>query len=597
VTRAPGGLSVAFDNTQVKAGDTIIIRDGDTQTTHVLTQAEINAGSATVNGTFSAAPLPITLNNEFVPGTIVQTGDFLITGTSLYNSVVVSVHSGVADRFGSLGNNLWVGNSTPGDFSVYTQRFEIRPLSGPVSQLSFTLGAMEAANPAQSSAQFFDAAGNLLGSVPINAATGITGPGSFQAISFTAPAGSEIALVKVTVGPDGSGIVLDNITTTDPGHAPGNFDSFSAYDPIKAAIADPAGNSSDYRGVPGALTAVPSVQTIDATGGLYAGGGDDNVFLLNNVSDLGAVSAVIGNGGSDTLRLTDANQTLDLTSAALHGKLQSVETIDLTGTGNNTLKLSVADVLDLGQKDNFHADGRVQMMVKGNAGDSVTLTDALPGGMDPGDWTQEAGTVTVGGVSYTAYTFSTLGAELLVQEGVTVTLSQTINPVSLALPLALTATADGETLTGTSGSDVLHDGNRAGVTLNGGAGDDVLRIDRAGTVVNGGSGFDELLVTGRGLSLNFDNVRGIEQVDLGKNGGNTLSITLQDVLTGPDSTPKTLEVLGDASDTVKLRAADGFAHTAGDTQTHNGMVFDVWHASSGVDVATLLLQQGVHVTP
>ena len=163
-------------------------------------------------------------------------------------------------------------------------------------------------------------------------------------------------------------------------------------------------------------------QTINITSdGAYYGGTNDNTFNLADVTYFsGANAGVHGNAGADTLVLTGATQTLDLTT--LIDKLHSVETIDLTGTGNNTLKLSVEDVLDQGGAGLFDtASSKVQMMVKGNAGDVVNLEDMLHNGTDPGDWAAAA-PVVVAGVTYDVYQHSSLNAELLVQQGVTTNL-------------------------------------------------------------------------------------------------------------------------------------------------------------------------------
>jgi hypothetical protein len=147
---------------------------------------------------------------------------------------------------------------------------------------------------------------------------------------------------------------------------------------------------------------------------------------------------------------------------------------------------------------------------------------------------------------------------------------------------------------GTDGDDTLSDGGHAGVTLNGGDGDDLFQLSRADTAIHGDSGFDRLFVTGHDLSLNLDKVTGVEQIDLGAGGANTLAVSLQNLLDIPDATPKTLMVMGDASDTVKLSAADGLLHAAGDVEVRDGVTFDVYHASAaGMDVATLLLEQSI----
>jgi hypothetical protein len=107
--------------------------------------------------------------------------------------------------------------------------------------------------------------------------------------------------------------------------------------------------------------------------------------------------------------------------------------------------------------------------------------------------------------------------------------------------------------------------------------------------------FDVLHIEGTGQSVSLDNVRDVEEIDLGVKGNNTLNLTLQDVLTVADATPRTLMVSGDATDTVKLRAGDGFTHAAGDTQMQNGVAYDLYHAGSGTNLATLLIEQGMQV--
>ena len=119
------------------------------------------------------------------------------------------------------------------------------------------------------------------------------------------------------------------------------------------------------------------------------------------------------------MKLTGTDQVLDL--AAIAGKIESIEIIDITGTGNNTLNLSLGDVLEQGETSLFTADNTTQMMIKGDAGDVVNLDDLLPDGTDPGDWAS-AGIATVAGVTYNVFQHSTLDAQLLVQDGVTTNL-------------------------------------------------------------------------------------------------------------------------------------------------------------------------------
>lgn len=157
--------------------------------------------------------------------------------------------------------------------------------------------------------------------------------------------------------------------------------------------------------------------TIDANTEFMPGTDQADMFDVQDVADLAHLKALAGGLGIDTLRLLGADQTLDFTQLA--DKVSSIEVIDISGSGNNTLNLSLGDIMAQGQNDLFHADGNVQMMVKGNSGDVVNLSDLMSNNADPGDWNQ-GGSVTVGGLSYQLWQHSGMDAELLVQDGVTV---------------------------------------------------------------------------------------------------------------------------------------------------------------------------------
>ena len=74
------------------------------------------------------------------------------------------------------------------------------------------------------------------------------------------------------------------------------------------------------------------------------------------------------------------------------------------------------EILMLGQKDLFIDDGKTQLMVNGNQGDTVRLEDILPEGSEQNGWAEQAGTVTIAGTQY--HVWSNGDAELLVQDGV-----------------------------------------------------------------------------------------------------------------------------------------------------------------------------------
>ena len=120
-----------------------------------------------------------------------------------------------------------------------------------------------------------------------------------------------------------------------------------------------------------------------------------------------------------TLHLTGDHQILDLTSLTgktAAAKISGIEVIDLGGH-ENSVKLSLTDVLNLGEQDLFIKDGKQQMMINGSDGDKVDLSNAHIAGVADGQWQQE-GTTVVGGVTYNVYEHSGAHTELLVQQGV-----------------------------------------------------------------------------------------------------------------------------------------------------------------------------------
>jgi hypothetical protein len=142
---------------------------------------------------------------------------------------------------------------------------------------------------------------------------------------------------------------------------------------------------------------------------------DNSTHNLFNVDDLASHAIIGSEASSDTLKLTGKDQLLDLSVHPDH--IKSVEIIDLTGTGDNTLRINLNAVLQHGEKDLFIEDGKTQMVVKGNEGDVVQLADILPEGSDISEWQHLDGTVTVAGVEYQVYSHGE-DAELLVQQGV-----------------------------------------------------------------------------------------------------------------------------------------------------------------------------------
>ena len=122
---------------------------------------------------------------------------------------------------------------------------------------------------------------------------------------------------------------------------------------------------------------------------LFGGGGDDTL-----VFDPKDSSRVWGGSGIDTLKFSGSGKSLDL-SHTQNDIYLGIERIDLTGSGNNSLTLNYKDVLSLPDSPNAYVSGGAyQVMITGNAGDSVVLAG--------NGWNFDQA-VNVGGTSYDAY--------------------------------------------------------------------------------------------------------------------------------------------------------------------------------------------------
>ncbi|MEN7538764.1 hypothetical protein [Aurantiacibacter flavus] len=156
---------------------------------------------------------------------------------------------------------------------------------------------------------------------------------------------------------------------------------------------------------------------------LYGGAGNDRIVLnADNFANLGAAgNRVDGGSGVDTLAIDGAGLSLDFGDFG-NTIIQGIERIDLTGTGDNSLTLNLGNILALhagtGESgfDKFEAQvgkmGRQQVMVDGNAGDTLNL--------DGAGWTLTSGTVRIGTNDYVMYNSIRSAVQVLVDSDVTV---------------------------------------------------------------------------------------------------------------------------------------------------------------------------------
>lgn len=155
---------------------------------------------------------------------------------------------------------------------------------------------------------------------------------------------------------------------------------------------------------------------------LYGGAGNDRIIInADNVVKLGQIGARIAGGlGLDTLALDGADIALDLTTLR-NSFITGIEKIDITGSGNNSLKLALGDILGLHgvEESTFNMFesltgkvGKQQIMIDGDAGDVLQLVGT-------GKWVDSGVSVLDGTDSYGVYNYNGSAVQLLVDRQIT----------------------------------------------------------------------------------------------------------------------------------------------------------------------------------
>ncbi|SHA06385.1 Flagellar hook-length control protein FliK [Bathymodiolus thermophilus thioautotrophic gill symbiont] len=104
-----------------------------------------------------------------------------------------------------------------------------------------------------------------------------------------------------------------------------------------------------------------------------AGAGNDTIIINgNNLSKLYSnklsgdlLARIDGGSNTDTLKLEGSNLNLNLAKID-NGRIQDIEIIDLTGSGNNSLDLNLSDLLDISSETNV-------LKIIGDTGDTVNI--------------------------------------------------------------------------------------------------------------------------------------------------------------------------------------------------------------------------------
>jgi Ca2+-binding RTX toxin-like protein len=201
--------------------------------------------------------------------------------------------------------------------------------------------------------------------------------------------------------------------------------------------------------------------TLDGQGGadaLKGGAGDDRI----QIADLTFLS-IDGGSGTDTLALTGSGLTLNLASIA-ETKLQDIEAIDL-GAGGNTLRLTAQEVLNLSDASNT-------LRLSGGAGASVQFDDT--------GWVR--GGTSDGFISFTNGTATAIVAQALLAPPPSGPTNGNDNLAGSGGNDSIDGLAGNDSILGAAGNDTLSGGVGAD-TLGGGAGNDLFFVTDAGDVV------------------------------------------------------------------------------------------------------------------
>ncbi|MGX5011688.1 Ig-like domain-containing protein [Enterobacter asburiae] len=403
VVRSGNDVTVTLPGSGIVEGDTVLVKSGDVTVTHTLTAADIANGNVALTmpaGGYTDIPVGAAIVDAAGNSSSYRTSAFTSTNSFEDDTEFADINAGAwvhGMRFSHTPDTgtadyefdkQVIGTGSTNSLYLYSTSTDTGMAASMFVDFQYGAKTIDFVfNPRftgpSTVVTFYDVNGNEIGSQPVSAFL----PNRNVPVSFTSPDDTPVYRMEIhheeQATSSGFGFSIDNLVVSGT-----------------------------------AKTVTPGEFLADNQGDVWYGDAADNLYQVADVASLtGAV--IQGGEGTDTLKLLGADQHLDL--SALTHPVQSVEVFDITGTGNNTLTLSAGDVLENATQNLFHDNDFNQMMVKGDAGDTVNLSDLLPNGMDPGNWT-DGGTVNVGGVEYQSYQMDSLNTEILVQMGVTVTL-------------------------------------------------------------------------------------------------------------------------------------------------------------------------------
>ena len=219
---------------------------------------------------------------------------------------------------------------------------------------------------------------------------------------------------------------------------------------------------------------------------LRGGAGDDDFQIADTT-----FARIAGGLGVDAIEIQGSGVALDLTAIG-DTRISGVEEIDLTGTGNNSVTLSVNEV--------NAASDNATMTIIGDAGDAVVTTDV---------W-EFFGAINVGGETFQGYESQTRETTLLVDLDIDVSGLQILNPLASGVVF-------------TQFDDPIEDGFKI-------VGEDAG--DFLGSTVSGAGDFNDDGILDLIVGGNFGESGGTDAAYVVFGGGNQLIVDLDAVALG-----------------------------------------------------------------
>ena len=210
-----------------------------------------------------------------------------------------------------------------------------------------------------------------------------TGGGTSQAgetfVVYGNDSGDTAPIDVATLNDSGSTITVDNTGTVGNDVIEGNANSEILLGGLGNDTISGNGGADVINGGAG-----DDIIILSGDGGI--GSFVDNVTALQSGPSDSHLASVDGGSGEDVLVLDGADIVLDFANIDA-GRIEGIEQIDITGNGDNSLTLDLADVLDLSDTSN-------QLTITGDAGDTVNLT---------GGFTDSGSNQTIDGTIYDVY--------------------------------------------------------------------------------------------------------------------------------------------------------------------------------------------------